>query len=212
MVRRTKLPCVAFACLALAGCLTVEEKDPAKRREAVTDPRIRTRTERRHVVAPSDEKNPRSAIVFGRFYFYLDGFGGAKGDLRKGIKVRVTEHWPEGKTRHHTVTTDETGYFQLTGMSSKHGYNVTEAVFPRTKEKVPVEMLSRMRPEGRVLNLGEVICIVDADGGFQNKWKDFNIYNPNRPLIQHALTRNAGSNWEQLIRERHAYALKMRGY
>lgn len=212
MIRGTKLLCAASACLALAGCLSVEEKDPQKRIKAISDPRVRTTAERRHVVAPSDEKDPRSAIVFGRFYFYLDGFGGAKGDLRKGIKVRVTERWPQGKTRHHTVTTDETGYFQLKAMSFDHSYDVTEAVFPVSEEKCEVEMGFHMRPEYRVLSLGEVVCTVRADGTYQNKWNNANIYNPNRPLIQHALACNAGTKWEQLIRQRHAHALKMRGY
>lgn len=211
MVQWTKALCIASACLVLAGCLSVEEKDPKKRRQAMADPRVRTKTERFPVVAPNEDDNPRSAIVFGRFYFYLDGFGGAKGDLRKGIKVRVAEYRPKGKTRYHTVTTDETGYFQLKGVSSEYGYSIGEATFPVSKEKCEIKMGFRMRPEYRVLSLGEVVCAVSADGSYQNRWNNANTYNPNRSLVQHARTRNSGTKWEQLIRERHANALKMRG-
>ena len=212
MTEPARVLCVALVCVLSIGCLTIEEKDPEKRREAMQDSRTRKTVERTQVVGTAPEETKGSAVVFGRLYFYLDGYGGKKGDLRDDIKVRVTEYWPEGKQRHHWVTTDPSGYYQLTGVSAQNGYNVTEAVFPGSQEHVEVTMGPRMRADHRVLSLGEVICIVRSDGQFQNEWKDWQTYDVAHPLVRRALERNQGTKWEKLIRERHAISLKSPGF
>lgn len=209
--RRTSLH-ITWACLLVAvafcGCLTVEEKNPDKRREAARDPRVRTETEDRPVVGTTPDEVRGPALVFGRFYFYLDGYADKKGDLRKGIEVCVTEYWPEGKRREHWTTTDETGYFQLENMDCTHGYNLTEVVFPGSEERAEVQMGPRFRADYRVVSLGQVIGWVRADGKTRYIWQNANLYDPTLPPVKRALERNAGTRWEKLIRARYVHSLK----
>ena len=72
-------------------------------------------------------------------------------------------------------------------------------------------MSPRLRADYRVLNLGEVVCVVAPDLTFRSKWVNGNVYSLALPVVQRALERNGGTRWEKLIRERCGATLSRSG-
>ncbi|MFH0962840.1 MAG: hypothetical protein V2A58_02385 [Planctomycetota bacterium] len=160
------------------------------------------------------KSEPGNALIFGRVRFTLDNFLGRTGDIQSGIRLCLTEYWPSPseEIKEHWLTTDGTGYYELSGANPLHGYNVSKIVLPAGDQTTEVKMGFRMRPDYRILSLGELVCTVPADGRARYAWNDASVYNPNRPLIQYVLKKHAGDQWGRLVRERYIKARATGGF
>ena len=194
-----RLVVLLVAAAVLAGCATTT---------------TRQTTGRPLPVAKKPDVAPGDALVFGRFYFELDGYLNRTDEIRNNLKVCVTEYWPvpSEERREHWVTTDRTGYYEVAGVNPDHGYNVSKVVFPEGDQESEVNMRYRLRPDHRVLSLGELACIIHANGLADYPLTDLNVYDLKRPLVQHALEKHAGGTWEELIKQRYVIAKSTGGF
>ena len=156
----------------------------------------------------STQTEPRQALVFGRFRFYLAPDAVT---LREGLDVRIAEfrhdpdapNEPQPPSRHYWLKTDATGYFELDSADPRYGYRITQVILPRVNSRIDIDSRFTLVPRGQVLNLGTMVCRVNQDGTTNPQILSPSTYDPSDPLVSYALTRHQGDPWRVLLRNRY---------
>ena len=167
----------------------------------------------------TSKKGPRlgtdrgDALIFGRFQFYVNVPGKVTGTVSRDLQVCIGEYKPPkgrlheqkrpGPSRERWVRTDQTGYYEMTGGKLDHGYRVTRVKEPVNNQTITVDFPLCPRPDGRVLNLGTMVCKINADGSTDIKFRDPNIYTPSNDLVKYALDKHEGDGWDTILKRRY---------
>ena len=157
---------------------------------------------------PSAGPGRRDALVFGRFSFYLNIPDKLTGSVRKDLDVRISEFKPSDSRsprpfKHYWVKTDAAGYYEKRVGRLDRGYRITQVREPLDGRAIDIGFPFTPRPQGRVLNLGTMVCKINADGSTDVAVEGANIYLPSDALVQYAVDKHKGDGWDVILRNRY---------
>jgi len=147
------------------------------------------------------EPNARDgALVFGTAQLNIKDRKGRIHTKRAGLRVVIAQYAPAFLYGRVSVFTDKNGYFQLTNVSSGHGYAIERIVDPvqgGVNAKFPSP--NPIMPRGRILNLGVNHIDAQVGSGVFCRMVEPDKYNGEKPPVSIAVEKHKDSGWHKLL-------------